>query len=62
MFINIKYGECEPYFKSLAERNRILNFIEESAQNDELNILWYGFGGEVLKKEDKNLFAFYVKE
>lgn len=62
MFLDIKYGERESDTESLTERKKILNLIEEVSPDAEQNILWYGFGGGVLKKEDKNLVSFYVKE
>ena len=62
MFIDMECGERESDTESLTERRKILNLIEELAPNAEQNIVWYGFGGKVLKKEDKNLLAFYLKE
>lgn len=62
MFMDMDCGDRESDTESLTERRKILNLIEELAPDAEQNILWYGFGGGVLKKEDKNLVSFYLKE
>ena len=62
MFMDMECGDRESDTENLTERRKILNLIEELAPNVEQNILWYGFGGGVLKKENKNLVAFYLKE
>lgn len=62
MFMDIKYGDRESDTESLTERKKILNLIEEVSPEAEQNILWYGFGGGVLGKKDKNLVSFYVKD